>query len=162
MIATLDAIESFDAQQIIIYPNSDSGGDAIISEIESRSNYPSITTFRSLPRQEYLAMMHTADVMVGNSSSAIIEAPSFDLPVVDIGPRQEGRERTNETISVPHDRDKIREAVQRCLSDESLQQSVKESESPYDYGGAGKQICQHLASVELGDNLIQKKLTYDL
>ena len=162
MIATLDAIESFDAQQLIIYPNSDSGGDAIISEIGSRSNYPSISTFRSLPRQEYLAMMDAADVMVGNSSSGIIEAPSFDLPVVDVGPRQEGRERTNETISVPHDRDKIREAVQRCLSDESLQQRVIESENPYDYGGAGKQICQHLASIELGDKLIRKKLSYDL
>jgi UDP-N-acetylglucosamine 2-epimerase (non-hydrolysing)/GDP/UDP-N,N'-diacetylbacillosamine 2-epimerase (hydrolysing) len=162
MAATLDAVESFDVQVVLIYPNSDAGGEAIISEIESRSNYSSISTFRSLPRHEYLAIMDVVDVMVGNSSSGIIEAPSFDLPVVDIGPRQEGRERTEETLSVPHNRDKIWEAVQRCLSDEPLQQRVIESDNPYDYDGAGEQICQHLASIELGDKLIRKKLSYDL
>lgn len=93
MAATLDAIESVEGQTVIIYPNSDAGGDQIIDEIESQSFGDRVKTFQSLPRREYLGLTAAADVMVGNSSSGIIEAPSFDFPVVYIRPRQSSRER---------------------------------------------------------------------
>lgn len=160
MAATLDAVESFDAQTVVIYPNSDAGGDRMIDEIESRAFRGRVRTFRSLPRREYLGLMAAADAMVGNSSSGIIEAPSFSLPVVDVGPRQEGRERAENTLSVPHETGAIREAIDRCLTDEAFRERVRDCENPYDYGGAGERICERLAEVELGEDLLRKRLTY--
>lgn len=161
MAATLDAVESFDVQTVLIYPNSDAGSDQMIKEIESRSEAGTMQTFRSLPRREYLGLMDAADVMVGNSSSGIIEAPSFGLPVVDVGPRQEGRERAANTLSVPHERDDIREAISTCLSDEAFRERVASSANTYDYGGAGKRICERLAEVAIDDRVLQKRLDYN-
>jgi UDP-N-acetylglucosamine 2-epimerase (non-hydrolysing)/GDP/UDP-N,N'-diacetylbacillosamine 2-epimerase (hydrolysing) len=160
MAVTLDAIETFDAQVAIIYPNSDAGGDRIIEEIESREFSQPVRTFRSLPRGEYLALMESTDVMIGNSSSAIIEAPSFNLPVVDIGSRQEGRERAENTISVSHDEDEIRNAISRGLEDNEFIQQVRSCSNPFDYGGAGERIVTRLSEINNVEGLLQKRLTY--
>ncbi len=160
MAATLNAIQPLETQTVIMYPNSDAGGDQIIEEIESRSFGDSVKTFHSLPRREYLGLMAAADVMIGNSSSGIIEAPSFDLPVVDIGPRQKGRERAENTVSVPHQTDQIRDAIERCLHDETVRSRAKNCINPYDYDGAGTRISETLAEVDITDQLIRKKLTY--
>lgn len=160
MASTLDAVETFDTQTVLIYPNSDAGGDRIINEIESRPFDENVTKFRSLPREEYLGIMAAADVMIGNSSSGIIEAPSFDLPVVDVGPRQEGRERAKNTISVPHKKTEIREAIEKCINDDSFRNQVEICENPYYYGGAREQICRCLAKIDLDETLLRKQLTY--
>lgn len=160
MATTLDAVETFDAQVVIVYPNSDAGGERIIEEIESREFSQPVRTFRSLPRDEYLALLKAADAMVGNSSSGIIEAPSFDLPVVDIGPRQKGRERAENVVSVPYRTDAIQRAISRCLDDSDFLERVKSCSNPYDFGGAGRRIADRLAEIEIGDSLLRKKLTY--
>lgn len=158
MAATLNAVESFDAQRVLIYPNADAGGDQMIQLIESRSLDEDTRTFRSLPREEYLGLMAAADVMVGNSSSGIIEAPSFGLPVVDVGPRQEGRERAANTLSVPHERDEIQETIAKCLTDDSFRKQAAACPNPYDYGGAGKRICERLADIEIDERLLRKQI----
>lgn len=157
---TLDAVESFDGQCIIIYPNSDAGGDRIINTIENRDFTQAVRIFENLQRNEYLAMMNAADVMIGNSSSAIIEAPSFNLPVVDIGSRQEGRQRTANTISVPHKKAEIQDAISTSLKDDNFLDQVNSCSNPYDYGGAGKRISDRLAEVKIDSSLIRKRLTY--
>ena len=159
MAWTLNAVEATTEQAVIVYPNSDAGSEQMIAEIESRSFRSGIQTFRNLPRREYLGLMAAADVMVGNSSSGVIESPSFDLPVVDIGPRQEGRERAGNTITVEHDETKIRDAIQDCLN-QTFQEQAAESVNPYDYGGAGERIAQRLADIPLTDELLRKQLTY--
>jgi UDP-N-acetylglucosamine 2-epimerase (non-hydrolysing)/GDP/UDP-N,N'-diacetylbacillosamine 2-epimerase (hydrolysing) len=159
MATTLDAVGSFDAEVVVIYPNSDAGGDRMIAEIEARED-DDLRAFRSLPRREYLGLMAAADAMVGNSSSGIIEAPSFGLPAVDVGPRQEGRERAANTLSVAHETDAIRAAIERCLTDEAFRERAADAANPYDYGGAGERICERLAEVELGEELLRKRLTY--
>ncbi|MFC7079063.1 UDP-N-acetylglucosamine 2-epimerase [Halorussus caseinilyticus] len=160
MRATLEAVTDAGARPVVVYPNSDAGGRRMIAVIDEFAAERGIRTFDSLPRADYLGLMAAADAMVGNSSSGVIEAPSFDLPVVDVGPRQEGRERADNTISVPHDRERIREAVERALTDESVRRRAAECENPYDYGGAGERIAERLASVELGENLLRKRLAF--
>lgn len=160
MARTLDAVGSFAAQTVVIYPNSDAGSDRIINVIQSRADNDDIVTFRTLPRHEYLGLMEAADVMVGNSSSGIIEAPSLDLPVVDIGPRQANRERAANTVSVPHDREEIENAIHRVLEDKNRMQQAEDCANPYEHGGAGKQICQRLVDIELSDRLLRKELTF--
>jgi len=159
IMTTLDAVESFDTQTVLIYPNADAGGSRIIQEIESRSLGEDFYTFRSLPRREYLGLMAAADGMVGNSSSGIIEAPSFNLPVVDVGPRQEGRERTENTISVQYEEDEIRSAISNALRD-GLQEKASSCSNPYNHGGAGTVISKRLAGVSIDESLLRKKLTY--
>lgn len=162
MAATLDVVTSFDAQTVIIYPNSDAGGDQIIGEIESRSFGTDVRTFQSLPRREYLGLMAAADVMVGNSSSGIIEAPSFDLPVVDVGPRQKGRERAENVITVPHDTEPIRGAIADCLLDSSVRQRAADCDNPYTYGGAGVKIAKTLSEIEINEAVLRKKSEFDV
>ncbi|GAB6862945.1 UDP-N-acetylglucosamine 2-epimerase [Haloplanus litoreus] len=160
MQITLDAIEPLDAQTVLIYPNSDAGGKEMIETIENHPSRDEILVFKNLSRSRYLGLMDAADVMVGNSSSGIIEAPSFDLPAVDIGLREQRRQRAPSTKSVDHDREEIRRAVEAELYDEERKQEAKSCENPYDYGGAGEQIAEFLADVTIDDRLLRKNITY--
>ncbi len=157
MAITLDAIEKIGTQTVIIYPNSDAGGYQIIDEIESRSFDDTVRSFQSLPRREYLGLLAASDLMIGNSSSGIIEAPSFGLPVVDIGPRQKGRERAENVLSVPYDTESIRNVVSEFMENSSAQQRAENCDNPYAFGGAGKLIAETLAEIDLDETLLQKK-----
>ncbi len=160
MQATVDALENIETQIVLIYPNSDPGSNQIVDVIKNLPSDDDLLIFKSLPRELYLGVMDAADVMVGNSSSGIIEAPSFDLPVVDIGPREERRQRANNTVSVPHKTSAIEEAIRTCLRDEKTQKQSESSSNPYDYGGAGERIADTLATVTLDENLLRKNITY--
>lgn len=74
--------------------------------------------------------MRIASVMVGNSSSGIIEAPSFGLPVVNIGSRQEGRERAENVMDVDYDKEEIKAAIKKTLYDTDFKEKVKNCKTP--------------------------------
>lgn len=160
MKATVNALEDIEGQVVLIYPNSDAGSNQMIDVIQSLPDRDYFHTFENLPRELYLGVMDAADVMVGNSSSGILEAPSFDLPVVDIGPREKRRQRAENTVSVPHETDAIENAIRMCLTDEEIRQRSISSPNPYDYGGAGQRIADTLATVELDEGLLRKNITY--
>jgi len=86
--------------------------------------------------------MNIANAMVGNSSSGIIEAPSFGLPVVNIGSRQDGRQRSTNVIDVGYNRKGIKAAIKKALYDEDFKRKAKECKNPYGNGSAGKKIVQ--------------------
>lgn len=154
---TLDALAEFDGQLLLVYPNADAGGREMIRVIEEHPVAQQAKIVQSLPRERYLGVMAGADVMVGNSSSGIIEAPSFELPVVDIGPRQEARERADNVVTADHDAASIRAAVRRCLDDEAVRNRVRACDNPYSRGGAGDQIATRLAEISLDDRLFRKQ-----
>jgi UDP-N-acetylglucosamine 2-epimerase (non-hydrolysing)/GDP/UDP-N,N'-diacetylbacillosamine 2-epimerase (hydrolysing) len=79
---------------------------------------------------------------------------------VDVGPRQEGRERAKNTLSVPHDLSDIRSAIKTCLEDPEFQQQAEECENPYDYRGAGCRIVDRLFEININEKTIRKNLTY--
>ena len=160
MRATLDAVTDVAPRPVVVYPNSDAGGRRMIAAVEEYAADDRVRAFQSLPRADYLGLLGAADALVGNSSSGIIEAPSLDLPVVDVGPRQAGRERADNTISVPHDRERIRDAVARALEDPAVRRRARDCANPYDYGGAGRRIADRLAETALDGELLRKRLTY--
>ena len=129
----------------------------VIKEFES---HPLITTFKSLSRKEYLSLMKAASVMVGNSSSGIIEAPSFGLPVVNIGIRQEGRERGKNVIDVGHNKQELIKGIEKALRDKEFLSEVKKCENPYGDGKTGPRIAEILSKLEITPQLLQKKITY--
>lgn len=160
MRETLAALVEAGYPVVLIYPNSDAGGREMIRVIREFEKCAAIKTFKSLPRREYLSLMKVANVLVGNSSSGIIEAPSFGLPVVNIGIRQEGRERGGNIIDVGHNKQEIMKAIEKALTDKEFLAEVKKGENPYGDGQASPRIAEILSKLEIRPQLLQKKITY--
>jgi len=160
MRETLEAIVEIGYPAILIYPNSDAGGRRMIKVTKEYERYPFIKTFKSLPRREYLSLMKVASIIVGNSSSGIIDAPSFGLPAVNIGMRQEGREQGKNVIDVGHNKQEIVKAIEKALTDKEFLNEVKKRENPYGDGKTSQRIAVILSKVEITPELIQKKITY--
>lgn len=160
MRKTLDTIVELAYPALLIYPNSDAGGRRMIKVIKEFGRYPFIKTFKSLPRQKYLSLMKVASVVVGNSSSGIIDAPSLGLPAVNIGIRQEGRERGENVIDVGHDKQEIKKAIEKALTDKEFLKEIKKCESPYGDGKTGPRIAEILGKIEITPQLLQKKIAY--
>lgn len=160
IIETMEAIRNLEEQTIIIYPCADAGGRKIIKVIEKYRDYPFIKIYKSFNYNFYLSLMKNIDVLIGNSSSGIIEAPSFSLPTVNIGVRQEGRERASNVINVGHDKVEIINAIKKALYDKDFKIRVRRSENPYGDGKTGKRVAENLSKIEINNKLLQKRLIY--
>tara|TARA_B100001248_G_scaffold250487_1_gene224642 strand:- start:37420 stop:38595 length:1176 start_codon:yes stop_codon:yes gene_type:complete len=157
---TLDALKKFkDLQIIAFYSNTDAGGKEIISEILKQKNFRVIPNMDS---KDFLSLMSHSSVMVGNSSAAIREAPSFGLPAVNIGSRQNGRLRAKNIIDVPHKSKLIVRAINKCLKDKAFRRSVGKSKNPYGDGNSAQRIVKILEKIKLDNKLIQKRINYEL
>ncbi|MBS3121394.1 UDP-N-acetylglucosamine 2-epimerase (hydrolyzing) [Candidatus Woesearchaeota archaeon] len=157
---TLETVKELKYQTLIIYPNSDTGGRKIINQIELYAKeFQFIKIYKNLPYTVYLSLMKYADVMVGNSSSGIIESSSFKLPVVNIGIRQEGRERSNNIINVEHNKEKIILAIKKALSI-TFRNSLRDCKNPYGNGKTAQEVVNVLSSIKINSKLLQKKITY--
>jgi UDP-N-acetylglucosamine 2-epimerase len=146
-------------------PNADTSGRIIKQMIEQfAQNHPSAQIVDNLGTQGYFSMMAMAAAMVGNSSSGLIEAPSFELPVVNIGNRQRGRVRGPNVIDVDYPRSDIIAGLKQALSLE-FQATLKGSPNPYGSGQAAEKIVKVLKEVRGDERLIAKHfydLDYDL
>ena len=156
----MEAITECRQQAVVVYPNADAGGRKIIKVIEGYRKYPFIHTFKSIPRGDYLSLMRIASAMVGNSSSGIIEAPSFCLPAVNIGRRQDGRERAGNVIDVDHDKNRIKAAIGRAICDTKFKRKARSCVSPYGNGRAGEKIVKILSKMNFDKKLLHKKINY--
>ena len=143
---TLEAIVELKHQTLLIYPNSDIGGRTMINVIKEYEKYSFIKTFKNIPHKEYLSLMNVANVFIGNSSSGIIEAPSFGLPVVNIGSRQEGRQRADNVIDVNYNKEEIKAAIKKALYDENFKKKAKNCKNPYGDGNAAIKIVDSILS----------------
>lgn len=161
MTETMEAVLELGYPVILLYPNADAGGRKIIELLtDYEKRYTFIKTFKSLPRREYLSLLKVASVLVGNSSSGMVDASSFGLPVVNIGSRQEGRERGDNVIDVGNKRGDITRAIRKALTDKEFLKEVKKSRNPYGDGKASARIAEILSRLENTPGLLQKKFTY--
>ena len=158
MAATLAAVSTLGHQTVLIYPNNDAGSSELRAQIDA-SRGPWLHVERNVPRRAFAGLLSHASVLVGNSSSGVIEAPSFGLPAVNIGRRQDGRVQGRNVINVDHDADAIREAVALALSD-GFRQGLEGLENPYGDGHASRRIVDVLAEIPLDERLLYKRLTY--
>lgn len=158
IIETLEAIVDNEYQTIVIFPNADAGGREIIKTIKDYEKYPFIKTFKNIPNKDFLSLMNIASVMIGNSSSGIIEAPSLGLPAVNIGSRQDGRERGQNIIDVGYNRSEIEIAIDKAINDNEFKKLVKKCQNPYGNGNASTKIVKILSEIQLDQNLLKKQL----
>ena len=160
MIETMEAIKQVGIQTVVIYPNVDSAGQEIVKVIDRYSDLPLIKVCRNLDRGIFLGLAKTASVLVGNSSSGILEAPSFKLAAVNIGNRQRDRMQASNVINAPHDRQKIAEAIEKALHDPEFKAALSQSVNPYGDGYSSERIVKVLSEIGLGQELLDKKMTY--
>ena len=157
---TLNALNFFsDCQVLVFSSNTDAGGREIIAAVKKEKNFIHIANMLS---SDFLGLMACADVMVGNSSAAIREAPSFHLPAINIGTRQQGRLRAANVIDVDHNESEITRAIKRALYDQGFIDSVNESTNPYGDGKSAKRIVDILDKIPINKSLVQKILAYDI
>ena len=159
ILTTLKAIVKVKKPIIAIAPNSDAGSRKIFEYLKSFSRkYNFIKLYPSIPRRDYLGMLENCGVLVGNSSSGIIEGSYFDIPIVNIGIRQKDRERGKNVIDVEYASvDSIYLAVLNALR---TKKHRNVNDHIYGTGRAAKKIVQYLEKIELNKELIQKKIAY--
>ncbi len=98
--------------------------------------------------------------MIGNSSSGIIESPTFKIPVVNIGDRQKGRIRNNNIIDTGYSEENIIKALNEALYDKCFKEKLKYIENVYGDGNVSKTVVSILKSINIDKKLLSKKLTY--
>lgn len=159
MTETLTAVRDAGHQAVVVYPCSDAGFEGIIRAIDEFALAPQFHVRRNLDAPIFWGLLATASVLVGNSSAGLIEAPSFRLPAVNVGRRQEGRLCAENVIHVGHDRAAIARAIERAVSP-AFFQAARAGRQPFGDGKAGERVVERLRSPELKSRLLIKRMTY--
>lgn len=155
--AVMAALTDAPGTVIVTHPNADAEHGVIMERIARLvAERPATASFASLGYRRYYSLLSHADLMVGNSSSGIWEAPSFGLPVVNIGDRQRGRLRAANVVDVDVDPSAIAAAIERAL-DPEFARRLAGITNPYGDGRATERILAVLRDVELGPALLQKR-----
>ena len=154
------ALDSLKEQTILLYPNCDAGGKKFIDLIKTYEEKPYLHAFKNIPHEEYLSIMKSVDLMLGNSSSGIIEAPSFKIPVINIGSRQQGRQRSANILDIQPEKNKIIRAIDFSLHDKEFLQKVHSCKNQFGDGNAAQHMLKIFKEIPLDEKLIQKQITY--
>ena len=158
ILNTLKAIAKTKKTTIAIAPNSDAGNKIIFKYLESFSRkYDFIRMYRSLPRSDYLGLLKNCGMLVGNSSRGMIEANYFQIPVINIGIRQEGREKGKNVFDLKDT--SVKSIYHTILKTLKIKKSIKLT-NIYGIGNASKKILRYLEKINLSKNLIQKNIFY--
>jgi len=156
--ALFAALLEMPGQILFSYPNTDAGSRELIQRTEQfLAQRPDARVFVNLGTLNYWSLLRHAELMIGNSSSGIMETPSFALPTVNIGMRQQGRERSPNILDAAPEKSDILAKVKIARS-EGFRRSLKGMQNPYGDGHASEKIVSVLASVPLGEKLLIKKM----
>jgi UDP-hydrolysing UDP-N-acetyl-D-glucosamine 2-epimerase len=157
--ALFAALSELDYQIIFTYPNADAGSYKLIKRTQAFvSERRNAKLFVNLGHLTYLSLLKNVDILIGNSSSGIIESTSAGTPAVNIGIRQKGREHGANVIDVRASKSAILDAISTAMS-KKFRQPIKGMENPYGDGHASEKITSVLTSVPLGDKLLFKRST---
>lgn len=159
LISVLDELK--DTNLLFTKANADTGGRIINEVIDEyvQSNSSKAIVFKSLGQVRYLSALKHVDLVIGNSSSGIIEAPSFNVGTINVGERQKGRLKAESIIDCDSNKNSISDALEEVFSN-GFQVKLKEVLNLYGSGGASNKILEVIRDYEL-DNIIKKKF-YDL
>lgn len=145
-----------DTAVIMTYPNSDKDGRVIIKMIEEYvSKRTNCIAIPSLGLKRYLSALQYVDVVMGNSSSGIIEVPYYKIPTVNIGDRQKGRTRCSSIIDCEPHKNSIKDALEYAYSDQCKEQLAK-MDNPYGDGTASSKILEIIKTIDVS-KLIMKE-----
>ncbi|WP_263356886.1 UDP-N-acetylglucosamine 2-epimerase [Acidicapsa ligni] len=153
--ALFAALSRVSEQIIFIYPNSDSGSYELIARTKAfAAERPNTNIFVNLSALTYWSLLRHVNVLVGNSSSGIMETASYALPTVNVGMRQQGRERARNVLDVPANAEDIVAAIEHAQTSE-FRDSLAGMTNPYGHGNAAEIIVDILATTPLNSLLIK-------
>lgn len=140
---------------LVTYPNADGDGAKMISQWLELTNMDNVSICPSLGFKRYLAVMKQAACVMGNSSSGLIEAPSFKIPIINIGTRQQGRPKSCSVIDTIMEASSLNLAVNQALDNDFIS-LCKKALNPYGEGNSSEKIVQVLSETKF-DTLIPKQ-----
>ena len=138
------AMDSVPATYVITLPNADPGNEAVREILIDAARADGRVAMEALGERRYWGLMRVADAMLGNSSSAIVEAPAVDLPAVNVGDRQLGRRREGNVIDAPADPARIAEALRHALTP-GTREALRPHHPPLADGAAGRRVADIIA-----------------
>lgn len=155
----IKVLNEFSLPKIVILPNNDAGSSYVKEAINNfrRGEY---YTYANLKREIYLGLLKNCNCIVGNSSSGLLEAPTFKIPAVNIGRRQNMRFRGINVIDVNFKEEEIKLAIKKALSKEFKEFLNKNCLNPYGDGHSSERILDLLLNTKIDEKLLVKKLTY--
>jgi len=155
--ALLDALARLAAPLVFCFPNADAGSRALIARAQAFcAGRERARLFVNLNPVDYWALLKEVDVLIGNSSSGIMETPALQVPTVNVGRRQQGRERARNILDVPAEADAIAAAVARAL-DPAFRTSLAGMINPYGDGHAAERIADVLCDLPPAETLLLKR-----
>lgn len=161
-IQLLEALEVFDMKYIITKANADAGGLLINQMIDKyEKSRDSVLAIASLGMRRYLSALRYCCMVIGNSSSGIVEAPSFQVPTVNIGDRQRGRLASESIIHCEAEKGSIVKAMEKAASEEFVR-SIADVPNPYEKTGTSKMIVEEIKYFLIEEKIELKKKFYDM
>ena len=155
--ALFTALESAPGQILFCYPNADAGSRELIDRANAfLSRRGTGRIFTNLDAITYWSLLRNISALIGNSSSGIMETASFALPTVNIGMRQQGRERAQNVMDAPANAEAISKTIQTALS-EAFRKSLTGMNNPYGDGQASEKIVEVLSSLDISESLLIKR-----
>ncbi len=151
----IEACLASQLQVMALMPNSDAGNAGVRRVLDEYASHSQVRVRTHLPRPEFISWMAASDLMVGNSSSGIIEAATFGTPVVNVGIRQNLRERNANVIDVAPTEEALAAALVRALSVGRFP-----CRNVYGDGQAGRRIVAQLLAADLSSRVLLKVNTY--
>jgi GDP/UDP-N,N'-diacetylbacillosamine 2-epimerase (hydrolysing) len=160
MRTVLAEMAAREMRTLVIFPCSDHGHQGILDAIAERAGQPHFSFHKNIEAVHFWGLMSEAQVLIGNSSAGLIEAPYFNLPVINLGTRQTGRQRWINVLDCPFESSAFRTALEKAGSDAFRTHLANCKEKPFGDGTACKRIVHVLKTVPLDKHLKEKRMTY--
>lgn len=159
--AILNALADLGLASLVFLPNADAGRNLLLNILKDYQDSPGLRIVTHLHRRFYLGLLAKAALMIGNSSSGVIEAPYFSLPVINLGNRQKGRLRAGNVLDLDDGcgKEHIKEEIKKLLRQRKSGEPARKKVNPY-RGGAGEKIAAVLAEIPLDDRLLNKDFAF--
>lgn len=154
----MEALRGEEMMKICIMPNNDAGGEIVRDRILNL-RHGQFHVFENVRREDYLGLLKHCEAIVGNSSSGVLEAPTFGTPAVNIGRRQAGRVQASNVVNCAFEVSEIRAAIRKAVSP-AFRSALSSSANPYGDGRSSQRILDILSQTPRTHNLLTKELTY--
>ncbi len=154
----VNALKQIPMRKVWVLPNNDAGSETVRREL-LRQRSIDTAIFENLSRQDYLGLLKGCKAIVGNSSSGILEAPTFQIPAVNLGRRQADRVQGINVINAPFELEHCLQAIKCAISPE-FRATLSRCTNPYGDGRSSERILDILSSMSVDSHLLVKKLAY--
>ena len=153
----LRACSKIGKQIVLFRPNSDAGNESINRVVEEWAAKPGVHVLTDLPRLQYLGLLSGADALVGNSSSGIIETPSLGVPSINVGSRQNLRERNPSTLDAACSERAVERALRTVFHERSFQSRIADRRNVHGDGKTAARIVRILETTRLSKDILEKR-----